>query len=93
MQVGANTLILDEPTNHLDLESITALNRGLTAFDEENVILFSSHDRELVSTVANRIIEVTPKGLIDCRLGFDDYIASDMVLADRERLYGFAAAL
>ncbi|MBW2736582.1 MAG: ATP-binding cassette domain-containing protein [Deltaproteobacteria bacterium] len=93
MQVGANALLLDEPTNHLDLESITALNRGLAAFDEENVILFSSHDRELVSTVANRIIEITPKGLIDCRLGFDDYIDDALVISDRERLYGCSMAL
>jgi ATPase subunit of ABC transporter with duplicated ATPase domains len=93
MQVGANALILDEPTNHLDLESITALNRGLTAFDEDNVILFSSHDRELVSTVANRIIEIAPTGLIDYRLNFDDYIGSEKVIADRERLYGCSMEL
>ena len=93
MQVGANALILDEPTNHLDLESITALNRGLNAFDADNVVLFSSHDRELVSTVANRIIELAPKGLLDYRLEFDDYIDSETVRAERERLYGGAVAL
>ncbi len=93
MQVGANALILDEPTNHLDLESITALNRGLSAFDQQNVILFSSHDRELVSTVANRIIEVTPRGMIDCHLSFDDYIKDAQVQADRQRRYGGTAPL
>ncbi len=93
MQVGANALILDEPTNHLDLESITALNRGLSAFDEDNVVLFSSHDRELVSTVANRIMEITPKGLIDYRLNFDDYIDDARVIAERERLYGCSMEL
>jgi len=93
MQVGANALILDEPTNHLDLESITALNNGLAAFDSENVIIFSSHDRELVGTVSNRIMELTPGGLIDQRLDFDQYISSATVSAERERLYGGMAAL
>jgi ATPase subunit of ABC transporter with duplicated ATPase domains len=88
MQVGANALILDEPTNHLDLESITALNRGLSAFDEQNVILFSSHDRELVNTVANRIMEITPGGLIDYRSDFDDYVANEALKEERARLYG-----
>ena len=72
MLVGANALILDEPTNHLDLESITALNNGLAAYPE--VILFSSHDHELVATVANRIIEITPKGVIDRMMSYDEYL-------------------
>jgi ATPase subunit of ABC transporter with duplicated ATPase domains len=72
MLSGANALILDEPTNHLDLESITALNDALTAFPE--VVLFSSHDHQFVSTVANRIIEITPDGIIDEMMGYDQYL-------------------
>jgi ATPase subunit of ABC transporter with duplicated ATPase domains len=72
MLSGANALILDEPTNHLDLESITSLNDALTAFPE--VALFSSHDHQFVSTVANRIIEITPDGIIDKMMGFDQYL-------------------
>ena len=72
MLSGANTLILDEPTNHLDLESITALNNGLIEFPE--VILFSSHDHQLVSTVANRLIEITRNAVIDKVMSFDDYL-------------------
>lgn len=68
-----NTLILDEPTNHLDLESITALNNGLISFPE--VVLFSSHDHQFVSTVANRIVEITPDGIIDMMMNFDEYLA------------------
>lgn len=73
MLSGANALILDEPTNHLDLESITSLNDSLTAFSE--VVLFASHDHQFVSTVANRIIEITPDGIIDKMMGFDQYLA------------------
>ncbi len=73
MLTGANALILDEPTNHLDLESITSLNNGLIAFPE--VVLFASHDHQFVSTVANRIIEITPNGIIDVMMGFDEYLA------------------
>ena len=92
MQTGANVLILDEPTNHLDLESIEALNRGMLSF-EEHVILFSSHDRELVSTVANRIMEVTSKGLLDHMMRFDDYVVSESVAVEREQFYGRAMEL
>jgi len=70
MLTGANVLILDEPTNHLDLESITALNDGLIAFSE--VVLFASHDQEFVSTVANRIIEISQGGAIDRTMDFED---------------------
>jgi ATPase subunit of ABC transporter with duplicated ATPase domains len=71
MLTGANVLILDEPTNHLDLESITALNDGMIAFSE--VILFASHDQEFVSTVANRIIEITQEGgVVDRTMDFED---------------------
>jgi len=72
MLAESNVLILDEPTNHLDLESITALNNSLLTFPE--VILFASHDHECLRTVVNRIIEITPDGLIDQRMTFDEYI-------------------
>jgi ATPase subunit of ABC transporter with duplicated ATPase domains len=74
MLADANALILDEPTNHLDLESITALNNGLIAFPE--VILFASHDHQFVSTVANRIVEITADGIIDVMMSFDEYLAA-----------------
>ncbi len=73
MLSGANALILDEPTNHLDLESITALNNALMSFSE--VVLFASHDHQFVSTIANRIIEITPDGITDLMMDFDDYLA------------------
>ena len=85
MLSGANALILDEPTNHLDLESITALNDGLTAFPE--VVLFSSHDHQLVSTVANRIVEITPLGIIDRVMAFDDYLECAEAARLRDELY------
>ena len=72
MLSGANVLILDDPTNHLDLESIESLNEGLVKF--HGVVLFSSHDHEFISTIANRIIEITPKGIIDRMMKFDDYL-------------------
>jgi ATPase subunit of ABC transporter with duplicated ATPase domains len=85
MLSGANALILDEPTNHLDLESITALNDGLAAFPE--VVLFSSHDHQLVSTVANRIVEITPLGIIDRVMAFDDYLECAEAARLRDELY------
>ena len=72
MLAQSNVLIMDEPTNHLDMESITALNNGLIAFPE--VLLFSSHDHEFVSTLANRIVEFTPAGVIDRAMGFEEYL-------------------
>ena len=75
MLTGANALILDEPTNHLDLESITALNESLTAFPE--VILFSSHDHEFISTIANRIVEFSSRGYIDRSVSFDEYLETE----------------
>ncbi|BEH08527.1 ATP-binding cassette domain-containing protein [Geobacter sulfurreducens subsp. ethanolicus] len=84
MLLGANALVLDEPTNHLDLESITALNNGLIAFSE--VVLFSSHDHEFVNTLANRIVEFTPGGIIDRKMTFDDYLESAEVAEERDRL-------
>jgi len=85
MLTGANTLILDEPTNHLDLESITALNDGLIAYTE--VVLFASHDHEFVSTIANRIIEITPGGVIDRSMGFEEYLENADVSRERDELY------
>ncbi len=85
MLTNANALIFDEPTNHLDLESITALNNSLMSFSE--VILFTSHDQKFVSTLANRIIEFTPSGVIDRVMGFDEYLADDSVNGLRKELY------
>ena len=84
MLSGANALLLDEPTNHLDLESITALNNGLISFTE--VVLFASHDHEFVSTVANRIVEITPAGIIDRVMGFDEYLDNGEVARLRDEL-------
>jgi ATPase subunit of ABC transporter with duplicated ATPase domains len=84
MLAGANGLILDEPTNHLDLESITALNNGLIAFS--GVALFASHDHEFVATVANRIVEITPGGIIDREMGFEEYLENAEVAQTRDRL-------
>jgi len=84
MLMRANMLILDEPTNHLDLESITALNNGLNDF-RGNVII-ASRDHELVQTIANRIIEITPYGIIDKEMTFDEYIVSDRVKEQKAEL-------
>ncbi|WPU92198.1 ATP-binding cassette domain-containing protein [Mucilaginibacter sabulilitoris] len=81
----ANVLMFDEPTNHLDLESITALNNGMKDF--RGTILFTSRDHELVETVANRIVELTPGGYIDKLMTYDEYINSDVVQKQREDLY------
>ncbi|MBR6880392.1 MAG: ATP-binding cassette domain-containing protein [Clostridiales bacterium] len=72
MLVNANVILFDDPTNHLDLESITALNEGIKKFPGS--VIFYSHDRELVNTVANRIIEIVPNGIIDKRMGYDEYL-------------------
>ncbi|RXT06336.1 ABC-F family ATP-binding cassette domain-containing protein [Ammoniphilus sp. CFH 90114] len=85
MLVGANVLILDEPTNHLDLESITALNNGMIDFD--GTALFVSHDHQFVQTVANRIIEITPQGIIDKMTTYDEYLANPEVQKLREEMY------
>jgi ATPase subunit of ABC transporter with duplicated ATPase domains len=81
----ANLLMFDEPTNHLDLESITALNNGMKDF--KGVILFTSRDHELTETVANRIIELTPGGVIDKLMTYDEFINSDIVKQQREEFY------
>ena len=85
MLSGANILILDEPTNHLDLEAITALNEGLIAFP--GALLFNSHDHEFINSVANRIIEIVPNGIIDRMMPFDDYLKDDSVKALRAAAY------
>ncbi|MCA1023207.1 MULTISPECIES: ABC-F family ATP-binding cassette domain-containing protein [Halobacillus] len=72
MLSGANVLLLDEPTNHLDLESITALNKGLINF--KGSVIFASHDHEFIQTIANRIIELTPSGLVDKEMTYDEYL-------------------
>lgn len=86
-----NFLLLDEPTNHLDLESITALNNALKDF--KGNLIFTSHDHQMVQTVANRIIEITPNGIIDRLMSFDDYLASPVVKEQREALYGGVGVL
>jgi ATPase subunit of ABC transporter with duplicated ATPase domains len=91
MLSGANVLIMDEPTNHLDLEAITALNDGLSAF--QGVVLFNSHDHEFINSVANRIIEILPGGLIDRMMPFDDYLADESVKALRAQAYHHAERL
>jgi ATPase subunit of ABC transporter with duplicated ATPase domains len=85
MLAKANLLMMDEPTNHLDLESITALNNAMR--DYQGTMLFTSHDHELVNTVANRIIEITPNGLIDKMMPFDDYLADEKITQMQEELY------
>jgi len=85
MLSGANVLILDEPTNHLDLESITSLNTGLTNY--EGTMLFVSHDHQFIQTVANRIIEITPKGIVDRRMTYDEYLENADVKKLLAQLY------
>ncbi len=85
MLTNANCLILDEPTNHLDLESITAFNNALK--DWKHIALFTSHDHEFVQTVANRIIELTPNGIIDKRMTYDEYISDENIKMLREKMY------
>ncbi len=85
---NANTMVLDSPTNHLDLESIQAFNNTLQNF--KGNILLSSHDHEFIQTVCNRIIELTPNGIIDKMMDYDDYITDEKVAATRQRLYAQA---
>ncbi len=82
---NANCLVLDTPTNHLDLESIQAFNNNLMAY--KGNILFSSHDHEFIQTIANRVIELTPNGIIDKMIEYDDYITSDHIKELRARMY------
>ena len=83
---NANCLVLDTPTNHLDLESIQAFNNNLKLY--KGNVLFASHDHEFIQTVANRIIELTPNGIIDKMMEYDEYITSDHIKELRARLYG-----
>ena len=85
MLAKGNLLLMDEPTNHLDLESITALNNGMKEY--QGSILFTSHDHELVNTVANRIIEITPNGIIDKMMPYDDYLVDSKIAQLQEELY------
>lgn len=85
MLAKANLLLMDEPTNHLDLESITALNNGMNEFP--GTILFTSHDHELVNTVANRIIEITPNGIIDKMMPYDAYLKDEKIAQQQAELY------
>lgn len=85
MLKGANILILDEPTNHLDLESITALNNGLISF--KGAMLFTSHDHQFVHTIANRIIELTPTGIVDKQMSYDEFLEDQSVKSKLEELY------
>ncbi|MBO6305610.1 MAG: ATP-binding cassette domain-containing protein, partial [Selenomonadaceae bacterium] len=85
MLSGANVLLMDEPTNHLDLESITALNNGLISFS--GTLLFTSHDYEFVDTIANRIIEITPKGVVDRMSTYTEFLESDTVKEQLAKAY------
>ena len=82
---NANVLILDSPANHLDLESIQAFNNTLVTF--KGIVLMNSHDHEFIQTVCNRVIELTPNGIIDKRMDFDDYITSDSIKEQLNQLY------
>ena len=85
MMKRANILILDEPTNHLDLESIQALNNSLINFN--GTVLFTTHDHEFAQTVANRVIELTPKGVIDRHTSFDEYLSDPKIKELRDKMY------
>ena len=86
MMMRANVLMLDDPTNHLDLESITAFNNSLKNF--KGTVLFTTHDHEFAQTVANRVVELTPKGAIDRHMTFDEYMNDKNIKAQREKMYG-----
>ena len=85
MLQGGNVQVLDDPTNHLDLESITALNNALR--DYPGSLLFASHDLQFIDTVANRIIELTPDGIIDRRMNYEEYLADETLRAQRQKMY------
>ena len=85
MLSGANVLLFDNPSDHLDLESITSLNKALIKF--KGTILFGAHDHEFIQTVANRIIEITPKGLVDKVTTYDEYLEDETVQARLDEMY------
>ncbi|HZG71172.1 MAG TPA: ABC-F family ATP-binding cassette domain-containing protein, partial [Chondromyces sp.] len=85
MLSGANVLLLDEPTNHLDLESITAVNNGLINF--KGSIIFSSHDHQFIQTIANRIIDLTPQGIIDKQMTYDEYLENEELQKQIAQMY------
>ncbi|WP_432408791.1 ABC-F family ATP-binding cassette domain-containing protein [Wukongibacter sp. M2B1] len=85
MLSGANVLILDEPTNHLDLESIQSVNNGLTAF--KGTMLFTSHDHKFIQTIANRVIEITPSGIFDKSVTFDEFLEDEEVQKTIDKMY------
>lgn len=85
MLTNANCLVLDEPTNHLDLESITSFNDAMIAW--RHVALFTSHDHQFTQTVANRIIEIGPSGIVDKRMSYDEYIVDERVKQQRQEIY------
>ncbi len=89
MMAKGNLLMLDEPTNHLDLESITALNNGMKDF--RGTVIFTSRDHELTQTVCDRVLEITPNGLIDREMSFDEYINDEKVKQLRAEMYGVHA--
>ena len=89
MMLRANVLMLDEPTNHLDLESITAFNNSLKNF--KGNVIFTTHDHQFAQTVANRIIEITPRGVIDRYLSFEEYMTDAGIREVREKLYAVPA--
>ena len=88
MLQGGNVQVLDDPTNHLDLESITALNNALR--DYPGSLLFASHDLQFIDTVANRIIELTPDGIIDRRMNYEEYLADETLRTQRQKMYKMA---
>ncbi|HEX8329334.1 MAG TPA: ATP-binding cassette domain-containing protein [Hymenobacter sp.] len=88
MLEGGNVQVLDDPTNHLDLESITALNNALR--DYPGSLLFASHDLQFIDTVANRIIELTPEGIIDRRMNYEEYLADETLKSQRQKMYKLA---
>ena len=86
MMFRANVLMLDEPTNHLDLESITAFNNSLSKF--KGTVLFTTHDHQFAQSIANRVVELTPKGVIDRSMKFDEYMQDDKIKELRNKMYG-----
>ena len=89
MLSNSNVLVLDDPTNHLDLESITSVNKGLEKFP--GVMLFSSHDHEMIQTLANRIIEITPGGIMDRNTTLEEYLENKDIQAQLKKMYAVNA--